>query len=65
MVAEDGAGALDAVHEHDDVPHGRHLGRLGVGAGGGDEASCSNGAEREVLEGSGSARGRGRPLCCV
>lgn len=35
MVAEDGAGALDAVHEHDDVPHGRHLGRLGVGAGGG------------------------------
>lgn len=25
VVAEDGAGTLDAVHEHDHVLHGRHL----------------------------------------
>lgn len=25
VVAEDGAGTLDAVHEHDYVLHGRHL----------------------------------------
>ena len=48
MIAEDGAGALDAVHEQDHVLHGRHL---GVG-GGGKRCAATEGG-RKVLEGSG------------
>jgi hypothetical protein len=37
VVAEDGAGALDAVHELDHVLHGRHL------RGGGRRKLCCDG----------------------